>query len=311
MNKLTYGELVAWLQRHEADKTKHSGRSLLEHLIKTYDILKAAGQSEDVCNAGLFHSVYGTSQFKTKTLTFDDRDIVRGLIGDHSENVAYLFCRLNRPEAFRMYVEKYNDAALDSLSLPLYGGGEIRLSEHNLQKCLFELLTIEAANLLEQQVLWRHQWLVQHARVVGILSADDESPVSSQTQLHFGRMLEQAKQKLLLDLAGIINAERQLVTSQCWWAVNLRAMKAMQARAVLSAPNGSIAEAEAGLLSNYANSNAITLSQAAEEVLGRESEFLNVLIETEMKKDRITAKVRQAVSFSDIEAIKAELSIKV
>jgi hypothetical protein len=261
-----------------------------------------------VCNAGLFHSVYGTSQFKTKTLSFDGRDIVRGLIGDHSENIAYLFCRLNRPEAFKTYVEKSNDVASDSLSLPLFGGGEIRLSDHNLHKCLFELLTIEAANLLEQQVLWRHQWLVQHARLVGILSADDESPVPSQTQLHFRKMLEQAKQKLLLDLAGIINAERQLVTSQCWWAVNLRAMKAMQARAVLSAPNGSTAEV--GLLSNYADSNAITLIQAAEDVLGRESEFLNVLIETEMKKDRITAKVRQAVNFDDIEAIKAELSIK-
>ena len=315
MNELPYEKLVEWLKEHNVQKTRHSdtknsGRSLLDHLTNTYDILKAAGQSSDVCNAGLFHSIYGTSHFKIKTLSFADRDVVRGLIGEHSENLAHLFCRLDRPNAFKFYLEAVqSNEDLNSMCLPLIGGEKMRLDEHNLQNCLYELLSIEAANLLEQQVLWRHQWLIEHARISGILSLNDESPITRLTQSHFTQMLENAKQKLLLELAVIINAERQAVTSNCWWAVNLRAMKAMQARAVLNAPNISLVKSDGGLLSNYANVNNMSLHQAAEDVLGKEAVFMDVLVSSEIKKDRLSAEIRRAVNFSRIEAIRMELQL--
>ena len=42
----------------------HSNGFFIEHLIGVYNILKEINQDEDVCLAGLFHSIYGTDSFK-------------------------------------------------------------------------------------------------------------------------------------------------------------------------------------------------------------------------------------------------------
>ena len=41
-----------------ADRVMHSGRSLYRHLCGVDAILQAWGQAENICKAGLFHSVY-------------------------------------------------------------------------------------------------------------------------------------------------------------------------------------------------------------------------------------------------------------
>ena len=52
-----YSELVTWLKGEGAHREQHSGSNLLAHLEKTYAILAAAGIEDDVCLAGLFHSL--------------------------------------------------------------------------------------------------------------------------------------------------------------------------------------------------------------------------------------------------------------
>jgi hypothetical protein len=51
-----------WLRRakRDADRMPHSGRSLLDHLVGTRQLLVDGGARPPVCNAGLIHFVYGT-----------------------------------------------------------------------------------------------------------------------------------------------------------------------------------------------------------------------------------------------------------
>lgn len=111
----------------KADKARHSGRTLLDHLVGTHDLLQRWGNSEDICNAGLFHSIYGTVHFHHKAWPLDQRDVIRGLIGDYAEKLACLFCGMNRPAAFF----DREDAWL-------------------FPQMLRDLREIEAANLIEQ-----------------------------------------------------------------------------------------------------------------------------------------------------------------
>lgn len=91
---------IDFLESIGCGETKHSGRTLLEHLIGTYKILDEWFAPLHVCHAGLFHSVYGTAYFKPKTLSLDDRvsrDIVREIIGEEAENLAFMFCVISAP----------------------------------------------------------------------------------------------------------------------------------------------------------------------------------------------------------------------
>lgn len=83
-----------------ADRIKHSGRSLYDHLCGTYDLLFAWGCPEATCLGGLFHSIYGTNRFTHRTLPLDARDVVQKLIGPTAEELAYLFGTSARPRAF-------------------------------------------------------------------------------------------------------------------------------------------------------------------------------------------------------------------
>ena len=81
-----------------AGKTRHSGRMLYDHLAGTHALLEAWGNSEDICNAGLFHSIYGTKHFRHQSWPLTDRETIRKLIGAQAEELAYLFCTRNRAE---------------------------------------------------------------------------------------------------------------------------------------------------------------------------------------------------------------------
>lgn len=84
-----------------ASDVRHSGRTLFEHLKGTYEILAKQDASQDVCLAGLFHSIYGTSYFKHASLDSKNpshRALVRELIGERAEHLAYIFSTLSPGE---------------------------------------------------------------------------------------------------------------------------------------------------------------------------------------------------------------------
>jgi hypothetical protein len=66
----------------------------LSHLIGTRRVLGSWGAREALCDAGLFHSVYGTEYFQPDSTP--ERDAVVAVIGAEAERVAWLWCEIRR-----------------------------------------------------------------------------------------------------------------------------------------------------------------------------------------------------------------------
>ena len=92
--------LLQILRDVQTDETDHLAGTLLDHLVGTHDVLEGWGLSRDVCNAGLFHSVYGTQLFDVQSVTYDQRANVRNAIGTYAERLAYLFSVIDRNMLF-------------------------------------------------------------------------------------------------------------------------------------------------------------------------------------------------------------------
>lgn len=116
------------------ENTEHSGRSFFDHLCRVEDILRICRASEDVCLAGLYHSIYGTNHFKYETT--NDRQSIKEVIGERAEYLAWIFCNAKRPFCW-------------------FCGNNIVFTDGSFvtvdDKTLHDLQMIEAANLLEQK----------------------------------------------------------------------------------------------------------------------------------------------------------------
>lgn len=76
---------------------KRLEKKLGEHLLNTYDGLKKIGAEEEVALAGGLHSIYGTSVFRKVTVPPERRAVIKGLFGERTERLAWLFSSINRP----------------------------------------------------------------------------------------------------------------------------------------------------------------------------------------------------------------------
>lgn len=132
--------LLEFLRRHGAEANGHSGRSLMEHLMGTWQLLKKWDCAEHVCLAGLFHSIYGTSIYRRRTISRHERAAVRTVIGAQAEELAFVFGVLDRPKAWL--------PAITTGKAPLAGMDDVILTLDDTK--VNELLEIEIANLLEQ-----------------------------------------------------------------------------------------------------------------------------------------------------------------
>jgi hypothetical protein len=74
----------------------HTHKSYLGHLIAVCRYLESQGFAQDVCLAGMFHSIYGTELFQGFKLPLERRGEVRDLIGERAERIAYLNCAMDR-----------------------------------------------------------------------------------------------------------------------------------------------------------------------------------------------------------------------
>lgn len=92
-----YKRMTDFLVGLGIDKVGHTSKSYLAHLVGLYRLMEACGCTEELCRAGMFHSIYGTQKFQGFKLPLDRRDEVRALIGDRAERLAYLNCAMYRP----------------------------------------------------------------------------------------------------------------------------------------------------------------------------------------------------------------------
>jgi len=84
-------EKLAFLAAAGAVAQPHTNGDLLSHLRDTHRLLERWGARRAVADAGLFHSVYGTSTFRVAIVDHHSRARVRELIGAEAEQLAYLF----------------------------------------------------------------------------------------------------------------------------------------------------------------------------------------------------------------------------
>jgi hypothetical protein len=124
---------------------RHSGRSFLEHLLCTWRILSDWRMPTSVCRAGFLHSAYSTSYYGEALFRFDERDVVRRMIGRDAEELVFRFCAMDR----RGYWDALGrPRSSGSLSYPdrMRSGLRVRIAREKLT----ELLIIESANVAEQ-----------------------------------------------------------------------------------------------------------------------------------------------------------------
>jgi hypothetical protein len=91
-----YKELAAFLRELGIEKVPHTQKNYLAHLVAVYHLMRQHGQEEELCQAGLFHSIYGTEKFQGFKLTLDRREELARLIGPRAERLAYWNCLMDR-----------------------------------------------------------------------------------------------------------------------------------------------------------------------------------------------------------------------
>ncbi len=87
MNK--YINCINYLISKKTNQIPHNNNNLFNHLVNVYNKLRKWNCHEDICYAGLFHSIYGNDSFTFKTET--NREAIKKLIGKDSELLVYLY----------------------------------------------------------------------------------------------------------------------------------------------------------------------------------------------------------------------------
>jgi uncharacterized protein DUF6817 len=77
-----------------ADLEHDSHVPFLSHLAGTRRLLASWGERDALCDAGLFHSVYGTEYFELRRSP--ERADVVAMIGAEAERIAWLWCAIRR-----------------------------------------------------------------------------------------------------------------------------------------------------------------------------------------------------------------------
>jgi len=93
----TYKRMTDFLVGEGIEKVDHTKKSYLAHLVSLYRLMESQNCTEELCRAGMFHSIYGTQRFQGFKLPLERRTEVSELIGDRAERLAYLNCAMYRP----------------------------------------------------------------------------------------------------------------------------------------------------------------------------------------------------------------------
>ncbi|MGH9347919.1 MAG: DUF6817 domain-containing protein [Vicinamibacterales bacterium] len=119
---------------------EHSDATLRQHLLETYALLKDWGNPDEVCVAGLFHSIYGTQWYPVESAPMTERERIAGVIGKPAEELAFLFCATDRADLWQSPGDE--DVTLRSR----IDEGRFVVSRARRR----DLLEIEIANTVEQ-----------------------------------------------------------------------------------------------------------------------------------------------------------------
>jgi hypothetical protein len=92
----TWKELTDFLVNLGIEQVAHTQKNYLAHLISVHKLMQGAGCDEELCTAGLFHSIYGTEKFQGFKLPLSRRPELAEMIGPRAERLAYWNCQMDR-----------------------------------------------------------------------------------------------------------------------------------------------------------------------------------------------------------------------
>ncbi|WP_437658919.1 DUF6817 domain-containing protein [Sorangium sp. So ce1182] len=154
-------QLADLLRRKGALELPRGVDLFIDHLRGLSAILRDWGCAPWLCDAGLFHSVYGTAGFDEAVCSFDDRDEIRASIGPDAERVVFLFCRITADSLLRSVLQRGSYALVDR-----FDGARHAVTAETLG----HLLCIELADILDNHHRYRRRpatipwraWVVRH-----------------------------------------------------------------------------------------------------------------------------------------------------
>jgi hypothetical protein len=91
-----FKQLTEFLVNLGIEKIAHTQKNYLAHLIGVYKLMQGSECEEDLCRAGLFHSIYGTEKFQGFKLPLERRMELAEMIGNRAERLAYWNCQMDR-----------------------------------------------------------------------------------------------------------------------------------------------------------------------------------------------------------------------
>ncbi len=146
----TFKQMTDFLVNLGIEQIAHTQKNYLAHLISVYKLMQAAGCDEELCRAGLFHSIYGTEKFQGYKLPLDRRTELVELIGSRAERLAYWNCLMDRES-----LDKLLDQADEPYLLVNRESGEaMPLSRRELD----DLCAVHLFDWLEQAPRSRFGW---------------------------------------------------------------------------------------------------------------------------------------------------------
>jgi len=144
---VTFKQLTDFLMSVGSEQVEHMGKTYLAHAIGVYRDLETWGADEDVCRAGMFHSIYGTERFQKFSLPLEQRDKLQELIGQRAEQLAYWNCAMDRPEFDRAVKSEPTQSSTTTYHLlDRFTNQQVPLSPEDFE----ELCRIHLCDWLEQ-----------------------------------------------------------------------------------------------------------------------------------------------------------------
>ncbi|MGE0173373.1 MAG: DUF6817 domain-containing protein [Oligoflexales bacterium] len=130
------------LDKYNLQGFSHSDEGLMSHLKGTYALLKEWRCSEDLCLAGLCHSIYGTESYRKSPIELSERTNIRNIIGAEAEKTAYYFGAHVKDSLWANLEIDRDFSIFDRLE-----GKTIPMTKNELA----DLITLTLANWLEQR----------------------------------------------------------------------------------------------------------------------------------------------------------------
>lgn len=144
-------EVVAVLAERGAARIAHPGGNLLDHLMRTAQMLRSWRAPDELVMAGLAHAAYGTDGFAVALFALDERDVVAQSVGEQAEAIIYRYASCDRAFTLPKIGRPAEAAFRDRFT------GEVDAPDAASVKQFAELTMANELDLLRHSETFRHE----------------------------------------------------------------------------------------------------------------------------------------------------------